>query len=301
VDGAIEGHQHIVGPIGAPLGVIFTLVAGTIEPGVTISNFIVGSTIDLTGVPYNSLLTSVTYDTGLMTVRQGAVIEDLFQLYGLPNNAVFHLHADTTPAAGTVITTTLLSCFVSGTRIRTEHGEVPVEELRVGDQVPVVRAGGMLPIVWIGHRRLRTERHPRPQEVYPVRVAAGAFADFVPMRDLWLSPDHAVFLHGVLVPVQHLINGSTIVQVPCAEVTYWHVELASHDLLLCEGAWTESYLDMGNRAAFENCDEPVQLHPDFSPESWQARACQQQERGGPVVEAIRRSLDARAAARAEAA
>ena len=84
-------------------------------------------------------------------------------------------------------------------------------------------------------------------------------------------------------------------------MTYWHVELAAHDLMLCEGAWTESYLDMGNRSAFEEHDGPLQLHPDFSPESWQARACQQQERGGPVVATIRRVIDARVKARAEAA
>ena len=86
---------------------------------------------------------------------------------------------------------------------------------------------------------------------------------------------------------------------PCEEVTYWHVELASHDLMLCEGAWAESYLDMGNRAAFVDSDDgsvPA-LHPDFSRESWEARACQQQERGGPIVAAIRAAIDARAAAR----
>ena len=242
---------------------------------------------------------------GLLTVTENSNIVDLFHLYGLPNDAVFTLSSDTVTGGtgGTDITTTVqnTACFRSGTRIRTARGEVEVEQLEVGDMVPVVRAGGMLPIIWIGRRRLDIDRQPRKSDLYPVRVAAGAFADFVPMRDLWLSPEHAVFLHGVLVPVRHLINGTTITQVVCKEVTYWHIELPSHDLLLSEGAWSESYLDMGNRSAFENADVPVDLHPDFSREAWQASACQQQERGGPVVEAIRRTLDARAAALAKAA
>ncbi len=297
VNGTIEGKTHIIGSLTGTFG----LVAKTIEPGVTLSNFNVGSSIDLTGVPFVDGLTSLSYVDGLLTVMQGSSVVDLFSLLGLPNTAVFNLSADTTPAAGTLIkTTNKAACFASGTRIRTERGEVAVEDLRVGDLVPVVRAGGMLPIIWIGHRRLRIDLQPRPVDLYPVRVAAGAFSDFVPTRDLWLSPEHAVFLHGVLVPVRELINGTTIAQVPRAEVTYWHVELPSHDLLLSEGAWTESFLDMGNRSAFENADA-VELHPDFSRDAWRARACQEQERGGPVVEAISRVLNARAAALAEAA
>lgn len=194
--------------------------------------------------------------------------------------------------------TFILPCFVAGTRIRTDRGEVAVEELRIGDRVPVVRAGGSLPVVWIGHRRVQPNRHARPWELHPVRIAAGAFADFVPLRDLWLSPEHCVFLHGILVPVGVLLNGTSIAQVPCEEVTYWHVELASHDLMLCEGAWAESYLDMGNRAAFvAKDDKPAPVAPqDFSREAWEARACQQQERGGPIVTAIKAALNARAAA-----
>jgi hypothetical protein len=194
-----------------------------------------------------------------------------------------------------------IPCYRAGTHIRTDGGEVAVEALRVGDRVPVVRSGGSLPIVWIGHCRVQPNRHPRPSEVYPVRVAAGAFADFVPLRDLWLSPEHCVFLHGVLVPVGALLNGTSIVQVPCDEVTYWHVELASHDLMLCEGAWVESFLDMGNRAAFvgpEGEGAGVSApQPDFSRRSWETRACQRQERGGPIVAAIRAAIDARAVAR----
>ena len=49
------------------------------------------------------------------------------------------------------------------------------------------------------------------------------------------SPDHAVFIDGVLIPVRYLINGRTIVQEPADEVTYYHVELPRHDVIFAEG------------------------------------------------------------------
>ncbi|MCA3378002.1 MAG: Hint domain-containing protein, partial [Roseomonas sp.] len=48
-------------------------------------------------------------------------------------------------------------------------------------------------------------------------------------------------------------NGTSIVQEAwCQRVTYFHLELEAHGLLLSEGLWSESYLDDGNRHAFNN-------------------------------------------------
>jgi len=107
-------------------------------------------------------------------------------------------------------------------------------------------------VVWVGHRRLDCRRHPRPNEVWPIHIAAHAFAPGSPSRALRLSPDHAVFTGEVLIPVRYLVNGSTIAQVETDRVTYWHVELAQHDILLAENLPCESYLDTGNRDAFDN-------------------------------------------------
>jgi hypothetical protein len=86
-----------------------------------------------------------------------------------------------------------------------------------------------------------------------------------PHRDLLVSPDHAVFLHDVLIPAKLLVNGLTIVQdASLSRVDYFHVELDRHAILVAEGLETESYLDTGNRAMFENAGLPPILHPDFA-------------------------------------
>jgi hypothetical protein len=128
---------------------------------------------------------------------------------------------------------------------------VPVEHLRVGDHVWTLKGHQPARIVWLGHRHIDCRHYHRPADVSPVRIRSGTFAAGLPVRDLYLSPDHAVFVDGVLVPVRHLINGNTVVQEPVDEVTYYHVELATHDVILAEGLPCESYLDTGNRAAFE--------------------------------------------------
>jgi hypothetical protein len=142
-------------------------------------------------------------------------------------------------------------CFAAGTRIATSSGEVAVEQLRVGDRV-LTRGGALLAVAWLGHRRTDCRRHVRPSEVWPVRVRVGAFGPGMPHRDLLISPDHAVLVDGNLIPVRYLINGATITQEKVDEITYWHVELTRHAVLLAEGLPCESYLDTGNRASFGN-------------------------------------------------
>jgi hypothetical protein len=188
------------------------------------------------------------------------------------------------------ITVAEISCYAAGTRIATQRGELPVEALRAGARVRVLLGRSDGTVLWVGHRRVDCRRHPKPQDVWPVRVAAGAFGANQPRRDLWLSPDHAVCFGGVLIPIRYLINDATIVQEPMDAVTYWHVELPEHDVLLAEGMPAESYLDTGNRGAFANGDGPTMLHPDFALGVWEAKACAKLVRAGAELVAIRNVL-----------
>lgn len=187
-------------------------------------------------------------------------------------------------------------CFVTGTRIATERGEVAVEDLAVGDVVKTA-SGGARPVRWIGHRALDFAKHPRPGTARPVRIAAGALAEGVPARDLTVSPDHALFVGGVLVQAKDLIDGALIVQESlCQGVTYWHVELDAHDVLLAEGAPAESYLDTGHRGFFENGDGPVALHPDLMQARREGESCAKLVTEGEALASVRRLLAARKAA-----
>jgi hypothetical protein len=185
------------------------------------------------------------------------------------------------------------ACFHAGTRIATERGTVAVERVRAGDTLRLAR-GGSGRVVWVGHRAVRCDRHPRPADVWPVRIRAGAFAAGVPTRDLLLSPDHAVAIGGHLIPVRHLTNGATIAQEPAKVARYHHIELARHDLLLAEGLAAESYLDTGNRSAFLHGGTTIALHPDFSRRIWAEAGCLPLIEAGPVLQAARRALLRRA-------
>jgi hypothetical protein len=145
--------------------------------------------------------------------------------------------------------TATLPCFAAGTRILTARGELAVETVRPGDVVRGHLSGRLRPVRWVGRRAIDMAAHPRPWDVAPVRVRAHAFAPGQPGCDLLLSPDHAVFVAGALIPVRYLLNGTTVAQTMPARVTYLHVELDAHDILLAEGLPCESFLDTGNRAA----------------------------------------------------
>ena len=133
-------------------------------------------------------------------------------------------------------------CYCTDTYILTIRGEVAVQELRV-DDVVVTASGQSRPVRWIGSRHYPEQTAPRADR--PVRIRAGALAEGVPARDLWVSPDHALFVDDLFVAAGHLVNGRTITRGEAvADLTYWHVELDAHDLLLAENTPAESFLAM---------------------------------------------------------
>ncbi|MGE4481021.1 Hint domain-containing protein [Acidocella sp.] len=181
-------------------------------------------------------------------------------------------------------------CFYAGTRIATPSGHVTVETIQPGDLV-LTEDGRALPVRWVGRSRIATRFADRLRGL-PVRIKAGALAEGLPARDLVLSPDHAVFLDGVLVQAGALVNGVSILReegVP--EIfTYYHVELASHELLLAEGLPAESFVDNVDRMAFTNWDAreapKAPIREMAYPRAQSARQ---------VPAAIRRTIAARAA------
>jgi len=231
--------------------------------------------------------------TGALVASSAAPLSNVQQIDITGNGGSYDLDVELMGVAGGALSDTYalafaqapVACFCAGTLIGTDAGDVPVERLRVGDRV-LTAAGAFRGVDWIGRRRIDCRRHPRPWQVWPVRVRAGAFGEAVPCRDLWLSPDHAVWVQdaagAVLIPVKLLINGTSIRQEPAGLVTYFHIALPRHDVLLAEGLACESYLDTG-------------MHPDFSLQRWESLGCAPLAVTGPMVDTTRRRLNARAA------
>jgi hypothetical protein len=204
-----------------------------------------GSAVDFTGLVYSGT-DSYAYAAGALTILDTAEDATLARLSLNPADGYSQFAV--TPDDGTGILVTAIACFRQGTRLQTAAGPVAVEALKVGDRLATV-SGETRPVTWIGHRRVDCRRHPSPARVWPVLVRKGAFGA-APRTDLFLSPDHAIFADGMLVPVHALLNGATIVQQSCDVAVYWHVELPRHDVVLAEGLPCESYLDTGGRALF---------------------------------------------------
>ena len=185
-------------------------------------------------------------------------------------------------------------CFLCGTHLMSRAGPVAVETVAPGVRL-LTRFAGEAEVIWVGRRTIDARRHRDPGAVWPVRILRNAVAPGVPCRDLLLSPDHAVFLGGVLIPVKYLVNGRTILQDRSVRrIEYYHVELNRHDVLLAEALPVESYLDTGNRGGFENATAAITLHPAFGPCTWEADACAPLWGEGGPAEHIRALLQQRA-------
>ena len=177
-------------------------------------------------------------------------------------------------------------CYVTGARILTQRGEMPVEMLSIGDTV-ITASGEHRSIKWIGTRSYAGRFLAANPNVQPIRFCTGSLGGGLPRRDLLVSPEHAMFLDGVLIPARYLVNGSTIVRDHLERVDYFHVELESHDVLLAEGAPSESFMDDDSRGLFHNAAEFKTMYRD-APRP--AGFCAPRVESGFELEAIRRRL-----------
>ena len=264
----------------------------------TIAGYAAGDVIELKTLTVANPSVTMSTTNGNTTVTVGGTNTgaETFTFLNTPATTTFTTQTDANGGTDLIET----PCFATGTRIRILRAgspmDVAVEHLEVGD-LAVTTSGGCRPIRWIGHRTVDCRRHQRPPQAMPIRISAHAFGEGRPARDLRLSPGHAICVDApgeVLIPSGALVNGTTIVQDDVASVTYWHIELDSHDVLLAEGLPVESYLDMGNRGFFGEDgvtalhavpDAPVPTHADF---------CRPFHGSGALVEAVRDRLAARA-------
>ncbi len=129
--------------------------------GQVISGFAPGDTIELAGV----------------TASKAGLTGDTLELSGgidliLQGNTLSYAQFQTTNSGGNTDIT--VACFVAGTRILTETGEIVVEALRPGMHVVSLTHRQPVAVKWVGSRKI--------SRAAPVRVAAGAFGAGSPNR-----------------------------------------------------------------------------------------------------------------------
>ena len=279
LDGTVSAGQTISFAAGAET----LILPNPARVNGTLTGFAAGDVLDLTNLTFATGAAATLSGNTLSVVSGG--VTDLFTVSGLAAGTPFQVTRD----SGTGSSVSIVSCFAAGTAIRTATGPVAVEHLRTG-MLAATDAGETAEIVWIGHRTIDCRRHPDPGAICPVRIRAGAFGAGLPVRDLRLSPDHAIFLHGVLIPIRCLINGTSIRQEAVETVTYYHVELPMHDAILAEDLPVESYLDAGDRSNFANGGGAVTLFPDFSARMWEMAGCAPLVQSGPTLEKAKRTV-----------
>lgn len=169
-------------------------------------------------------------------------------------------------------------CYAKGTNILTPDGYVPIENLRAGDEIitcgeipegyaPTKRLsdGKVQKIVWTGHYTANNLN----KKSYPVCISKNALGKNMPRTDVFVSPDHGVFVsnnneEGKFISAKNLINGSSIYQdTNRTSVDYYHIEVADHSIIIADGLFAESYLDSNkyirkqNFATSQALNEPV--------------------------------------------
>ncbi len=140
-------------------------------------------------------------------------------------------------------------CFTFGTRVDTPDGARPIEDLCPGDLVTTL-GNGSQPLRWTASRAVSAAEMLRTPDLQPVEFATGAIGN---SRPLLVSPQHRVLLNDwraqvyfgedeVLIPAKAMVNGTTIRQVlPADGVVYVHLLFDRHEILLSEGALSESF------------------------------------------------------------
>ena len=291
--------------VGLNIGTTGNPILGNLNVDYTTNTVGGGLTLDVLGIPITVGSLALTDNgngtytiNGITAAGTGVSLGFTGQMPTTITTSVSALGLPIVNSSETVLPTVV--CYVSGTLLRTTRGgvdmDIAVEALRIGDLM-VTASGARRPVTWLGHRTLDCRRRQDAHALLPIKIAVDAFGVGKPNRDLFVSPGHAIcvdMMGEVLIPASSLVNGTTIARVEVDEVTYWHVELESHDILLANGLPAESYIDVGNQAFFvESGMVALDAQPDGAPHSL-ADYCRPFAAAGPLVEAARDRLAARA-------
>ena len=174
----------------------------------------------------------------------------------------------------TVNTADYPQCFARDTKITTPGGEVAVQDLQIGDTL-ITADGATTRVKWVGRKTIKPLwAGPKSQ---PVRIRAGALGNGLPHSELTVTADHGMVFYpssseavgeskndGFVINASALVNGDTIDFVSMSELEdnfiVYHIETEAHDVILANGAPSETFIDAAGRAAFDNHQEYLDLY-----------------------------------------
>ncbi|KNG95423.1 Hint domain-containing protein [Pseudaestuariivita atlantica] len=228
-------------------GTNLTIVGG--ETGET-----VGDTLNITG-PAEIVYTSLDNESGTITYYDTGEVVTFSEIE----------------------TINYVPCFTPGTLVKTDRGEMPVEDIAPGTRV-LTRDHGYQAVVWAGARDVDAAMLAQNKGLKPIRIRAGALGMGVPERDMLVSPQHRVLIGSamtelwfgedeVLVAARHLTLLDGVDEVDVEAVTYIHFMFDTHEVVMSDGCWTESFqpgdLTLG-AIGTEARDEILALFPELS-------------------------------------
>lgn len=144
-------------------------------------------------------------------------------------------------------------CLAGGTRVETQNGAIPAEDLKIGDMVWTADHG-FQPIQWLGKTELSASYLAKNPKQQPITLAKNSLAPGFPQSDLTVSRQHRVVIsspvaermtgeYEVLVPAVKLLDVVGIApQAPSDGVTLVHILFERHEVILAEGALVESLM-----------------------------------------------------------
>lgn len=223
--------------------------------------------------PYGNTLAWLRAD------QADGVLDDIRPANGFDRSFTLRLHNNGRPVAAQQLTTdnTNVNCFAADAMILTPDGPVAAGLLAQGTMV-LTRDAGPRPIRWIGRRRLEATDLDAAPNLRPIRIRRGALGRDVPSADLVVSPQHRLLVRSgiarsmfgtteVLVAARQLLTVEGIeIAADLEAVTYVHFLLDGHQIVIANGAETES-LYTGAEAlkavGAAACEEIWTLFPDL--------------------------------------
>lgn len=241
-----------------------TLIPGAVFPDAD-TTFDLGEDLstDASGFLYQGFITIDGVDYPVVSGAAGdtSILRVLIPEGTDPATVTAPVTVDTSLPGSPFQAASFAHCFAAGTLIATPKGEVPVETLQPGQTV-LTADGRPVTVAFLGWQDI-DRRFPTASSPSIIRIEAGALGDGLPRRDLTVTGGHAMMLDGLLVTAAALVNGCTIRALPRAEtdpvVRVYHIETASHEVLLAEGAPSESFIDYVGRKGFANYGDYLAL------------------------------------------